>query len=270
MMLINVPVACAEGGATVTTDDPSVVFQRSDLTSPYQSLWQDRRDHFLTSGMNRQFFEETLVGASIFQTAYMIPSALHITITVPRASTVYVLATDPKGHWGVKLKTDAGWTAEEWSSAFNQPVWSKLFAAGASETLPPTTAGTMGSSNHVTVLVQAETRGANARAAAVDPKRRLGVVQATGPSPSPSPSPTPSPSPEPDPEPEPDCDHDEDSGKEITLYCPHENILMEHCYKCFWPPDKEVIVCDGWSETTIRLQCDSDTPVSISSLSPGK
>ena len=103
------------------------------------------------------------MGASIFQTAYMIPSALHITITVPRASTVYVLATDPKGHWGVKLKTDAGWTAEEWSSAFNQPVWSKLFAAGASETLPPTTAGTMGSSNHVTVLVQAETRGVAAR-----------------------------------------------------------------------------------------------------------
>jgi hypothetical protein len=50
------------------------------------------------------------------------------------------------------------------------------------------------------------------------------------------------------------------------LYCPHESILMEQCYKCFFPPDHEVIVCDGWSELQIRAQCDSPFPLALPSL----
>jgi len=63
----------------------------------------------------------------------------------------------------------------------------------------------------------------------------------------------PSPSPE-------DCEMN-DGGRLLTFYCPYENIIMEHCYKCFQPPDKEVIHCDGWSEQDIRDQCESAVPL---------
>ena len=43
--------------------------------------------------------------------------------------------------------------------------------------------------------------------------------------------------------------------------CPYESIPMEHCYKCFVPPEEEVIVCDGWSEEAVRAQCYSPTPL---------
>ena len=44
-------------------------------------------------------------------------------------------------------------------------------------------------------------------------------------------------------------------AKEITLQCPYESVLMEECYKCYYPPDKEGIVCDGWSEEDIVCSC---------------
>ena len=56
-----------------------------------------------------------------------------------------------------------------------------------------------------------------------------------------------------------DCDHE--NGKEITFYCRYESILMEHCYKCFEAPDREVIMCDRWSEPDIRAQCESASPL---------
>ena len=63
-----------------------------------------------------------------------------------------------------------------------------------------------------------------------------------------------------------DCETEE-GGHELTLYCPYEAILMEHCYKCFYPPDREVIHCDGWSEDDIMAQCVSATPVASPSPS---
>ena len=61
-----------------------------------------------------------------------------------------------------------------------------------------------------------------------------------------------------------DCDLSE--GYPITLHCEYLNIVMEHCYTCFDPPDTEVIICDGWDESDIRSQCDS--PTYLASWSP--
>ena len=57
-----------------------------------------------------------------------------------------------------------------------------------------------------------------------------------------------------------DCEM-EDAGRVLTFHCPYENILMEHCYKCFQPPDTEIIHCDGWTEQEIRDQCESAVPL---------
>ena len=55
-------------------------------------------------------------------------------------------------------------------------------------------------------------------------------------------------------------------GKELTMHCPYLAILMEHCFTCFMPPDREVITCEGWSTEDIIAQCES--PVPIESPSP--
>jgi len=53
----------------------------------------------------------------------------------------------------------------------------------------------------------------------------------------------------------PDKDCLLEGGMEVTLHCPYEDVLMEHCYKCYDFTYGEVILCDGWSSEDIWAQC---------------
>ena len=55
-----------------------------------------------------------------------------------------------------------------------------------------------------------------------------------------------------------DCDLGSGTVKHVV--CPYEDILMEHCYRCYHNAF-EVVVCDGWSEDQVRAQCNSPVPL---------
>jgi hypothetical protein len=82
------------------------------------------------------------------------------------------------------------------------------------------------------------------------------------PSPSISPAPSQPPSISPAPSQSPgEAQQCETDGEDefMTLVCPYEDILMQHCYRCFSPPSDEVIRCDGWSKEDILSQCFNPT-----------
>jgi len=82
------------------------------------------------------------------------------------------------------------------------------------------------------------------------------------PSPIPSASPRPSDSPVPSPSPIPDDqDCETGPGYHVSIMCPYESILMEHCYRCFHPDSGEMVICDGWSEEDLRAQCNNPVPI---------
>ena len=75
-----------------------------------------------------------------------------------------------------------------------------------------------------------------------------GLVRGAPPEASPSPA-LPGPSPSDGPE---DCELG--PGTTLTVPCPRESELMEHCYRCFHA-DGEVVVCDGWSRRDVLRRC---------------
>jgi hypothetical protein len=70
----------------------------------------------------------------------------------------------------------------------------------------------------------------------------------------------------PSPSASPDCILED--GDKVTLHCPYETILMEHCYKCFDGSTQEVVVCPGWSKEDIWEQCYSPVPLPSPSPEP--